>query len=103
MGAGPPASGRTRADPAALAALVCGGVACAAAAYVLAVRWSPVGFAYRPPPYGIISIATLKRYPEQKELFHAVAAFVTLIAGGLAAAALALVHPERAPARARRA
>jgi hypothetical protein len=58
----------------------------AAAATLVAARWLPVRFAYRPNELGIVSVATESRYPLQQEGFWLVFA---LGFGTLAALALA--------------
>jgi hypothetical protein len=78
--AGSPAAG-TRGGGATLAALPI-----AAAATLLAARWLPLRFAYRPNELGIASVATETRYPQQQEVFWLLFA---LGFGTLAAIALA--------------
>jgi hypothetical protein len=58
----------------------------AAAATLLAARWLPLRFEYRPNELGIVSVATESRYPQQQEVFWAVFA---LAAGAVAAVAVA--------------
>src|SRR5262245_19534943 len=58
----------------------------AAAAALLAARWLPLRFEYRPNELGIVSVATEGRYPQQQEAFWAVLA---LALGTLAAVAAA--------------
>ena len=58
----------------------------AAAAALLAARWLPLRFVYRPNELGIVSVATEQRYPLQQETFWLVfaLAFGSLLALGLA-------------------
>ncbi len=44
----------------------------AAAATLLAARWLPLRFEYRPNELGIVSVATESRYPQEQEAFWAV-------------------------------
>jgi len=70
----------------------------AAAAALLAARWLPIRFAYRPNELGIVSVATEQRYPLQQETFWLVFA---LGLGSLLALALArwLRRPQLAAGR----
>ena len=52
----------------------------AAALTLLGARWLPVSFEYRESGLGIVSLATLDRYPAQQETFWY---FFALVAGGL--------------------
>ncbi len=55
----------------------------AAAATLVAARWLPVRFTYRPNALGIVSVATETRYPLQQETFWLVFALVFGSAGAL--------------------
>ena len=71
----------------------------AAALTLLCVRWLPVRFEYVPNDYGIVSLATLGRYPMQQEIFWYVFALAAgtvltwLLARGFRRAGLGVAAP----------
>ena len=53
-----------------------GGLGHGLAVYVLLLRWVPLEWAYQGSELGIVSVATLARYPAQQEAWYALAAVV---------------------------